>query len=73
MVTIATFLMQWQAHMARGVLEAEDIPCVLLDENTAQNTFHAIAIGGIRLQVPEAYAQRAREILREAGVELTEE
>jgi len=63
-VTVATFWQPTQAHIARLKLEAEDIPCVLLDENlVATDWLYANAAGGIKLQVPQDQATRAADLL----------
>jgi hypothetical protein len=52
-VTLATFWTAPEAHLARLKLEAEDIPCVILDENlVATDWFLANATGGIKIKVP---------------------
>src|SRR5690348_8982234 len=61
-VTVATFWHSTRAHIARLKLESEDIDCVLFDEHL--NWLCATCGGGIKLQVPEPDAPRARLILR---------
>jgi hypothetical protein len=61
LVTIATFAQSWEAHLAAGKLEAAGIPAVLADENivsTGGGLYTGLA-GGIKLQVPQADAERA--------------
>lgn len=58
------------AHIARGVLEEENISCWLRDENTV--TVYPIltnAVGGIKLMVAEVQLQRALEILQKTKQE----
>lgn len=64
MVTIATFDNIVDAHIALGRLQAEGIPAVLADQNLVQTDWlYSIAVGGIKLQVPESFAERARKEL----------
>ena len=65
-ITVATFWQATEAHIARLKLESEEIDCVLIDENlVATDWLYANAVGGIKLRVPEADANRARELLGE--------
>ncbi len=64
LITIATFDTMPAAHIAKGRLEAEDIPCWLKDENLGQTDWlYNIAVGWIKLQVHPAHAEQARIIL----------
>ena len=70
LVTIATFSFPHEAHFARMRLEAMDIPSFIADEHTvSMNWLYSNAIGGVRLQVPAAFADQAREALN-APVEI---
>ncbi len=63
-VTVATFFSHAEALLARTRLESSGIECFLKDEHL--NRIHALAapaIGGIKLQVPDADAAQARDIL----------
>lgn len=60
MRTIATFMDLQEAHVVKGMLEAEGIPAVVVDENTARYT---PAIGGARLQVCDEDYDRAMRVL----------
>ena len=63
-VTVGAFWNVTEAHLARLRVEAEDIDCVLLDEFlVATDWLYANAAGGIKLQVPEADAARARDLI----------
>jgi hypothetical protein len=63
-VTIATYIGAWEAHLARAKLESEGIFAVVLDDQIASiNWFYSNAVGGVRLQVSEADAERAALIL----------
>jgi len=64
MKTVASFREPYKAHIARGKLEAEGIPAVVLDEHLVWvNWTHSEAVGGVKVQVPEEALDRAREIL----------
>lgn len=65
-ITVATFDMMPDAHIAMGRLHAEGIDCHLADEHLVQTDWlYAIAVGGIKLQVLEEDADAARRILDE--------
>lgn len=67
-VTVATFMWPTDAVVPRGLLEGEGIEVRMKDEMTVQvHNFYSQAVGGVKLQVPEADAERARELLREGG------
>ncbi len=63
-VTIAVFDMAFEAEIARTRLEVEGIAAMLPDENTLGATGLSVMLGGVRLQVHRADAERALEILR---------
>ena len=64
LTTIATFDNMPAAYIAKGRLEAEGIPCSLMDENLGQTDWlYNIAVGWIKLQVEPRLAERARTIL----------
>ena len=66
MQTIATFDFPHQAHVARASLEAAGIPAFVADEHTINMYWlYCQAMGGVRLQVPEAAMADARELLAE--------
>ena len=62
-VTIATFVVPTEAHLARTRLEAGGIPSILANEFLAR-VLPAMAVGGVRLMVAPADARRARNLLR---------
>ena len=80
MVTVATFDMPTEAHLAKGLLEANGLTAFLADELTVGVAWHlSNAIGGVKLQVAEDDVERAASILAaredrsiEAGAELTD-
>jgi len=64
LITVATFDNMPSAHIAKGRLEAEDVPCWLKDEHLGQTDWlYNIAVGWIKLQVEAPNAARARTIL----------
>jgi hypothetical protein len=65
LVMVARIYDPLEAEMLRGRLESEGIPAMTADTQTAQvNPFYKLAIGGVRVMVPEAYLAQAREIVR---------
>lgn len=66
-VVIKAFQEPLEANLARMRLEAEGIPCFLADENIVGiQPFYNLPVGGIKLTVREADAERAEAILSEA-------
>jgi hypothetical protein len=73
LITIASFSFPYEAHIARANLEAEGIPAFIADEHTINMQWlYSNALGGIRLQVPSEYAERAQDILAQDFSELLE-
>ena len=66
METVATFDTIIDAHIAMGRLEAVNIACSLMDEHLIQtDMLYSPALGGIKLQVDQKDAARARQALAE--------
>lgn len=67
LVTIKNFASAPEAYVARSKLASENIPAIITDEHMSNmlNVF-----GGVRLQVPEAFAERASKILAEDNSDL---
>ena len=64
LVTVATFLLAHEAHLARTLLESEEIWAVVADDHiNSLAPFLIPMTGGIKLQVRGADAARATEIL----------
>ncbi len=64
LITIATFDQPTEAHIVKGRLEAEGIPCFLGDEHiVAAQPFYSVAVGGVKLKVTEGDAEEARALL----------
>jgi putative signal transducing protein len=68
-VTVDTIYEVPLAEFARMKFEAEGIPVLMNSMGQAQ-LFGAGALGGIRVEVPEAFAERAAAILKEVRKEL---
>lgn len=63
-VTIAKFLTLGEAKLAQGKLVSAGISAFVCDENMhAMNWHMGMALGGIRLQVPDSQVVRALEVL----------
>lgn len=64
-VTVTTFNLAHQAHLLKGKLESEGIPCIIADEHTiTMNWFYSYALGGIKVKVPENRYSEALHILK---------
>ena len=65
-VVICTYDNYIPAHIALGRLQSENINCYLQDEYSVTiDPFLSNAIGGIKLMVAEAQAERALSILQD--------
>lgn len=63
--TIASFINPLEAHIARGRLEAEGIPGLLVHEyHVWANWAYAQALGGVKLQVHKNLEQAAMPVMR---------
>lgn len=62
---VGSFLNRIDADLARGALEAADIPATVSADDAAGTRPH-LWLSGVRVLVPAADAERAREILRAA-------
>jgi Putative prokaryotic signal transducing protein len=68
LVLIARYSTVLDAQLLQSRLEVEGVPAFVVDDNIVQmNAFLTMAVGGVRVFVPESFAARAREIAR--GVE----
>src|ERR1700683_2697966 len=64
LVTIAKFLGLGEAKLAQGKLVSAGVSAFVCDENMhAMNWHMGMALGGIRLQVPDSQVVRALEVL----------
>lgn len=66
MVTVAVYDTPYVAGLAKSELESYDIPVFLADEYTiGVNVLYSNALGGIKVKVPESFAEDASRILRQ--------
>jgi hypothetical protein len=66
LITIARYSFPFDAHISKVRLDAEDIPSFIADEHTVNMQWmYSNAMGGVRLQVPEEFADQANIILAE--------
>lgn len=64
MITVATCNHPMHAQLLKSVLEDSGIPVSLPNEHSAQTMPHLIlAMGGIKLQVPEEHEETARRLI----------
>ena len=65
LVAIESFTSPWEAHIARGRLEAEGIPASVIGEHHVGAYWPmSQALGGVRLMVPESMATSAVALLQ---------
>jgi len=68
LVTIARFFTAPEAEILRSRLEVEGVPAIVADAQMVQTIpLMAVAVGGVRVLVPDSFADRALEIVK--GVE----
>ncbi len=72
LITIAKFHNLGEARLAQGKLNSAGIAACVRDENMI-NLHLGIAVGGIRLQVPDSQVVRALEVLDDFSPEVSEE
>ena len=73
-IQIAQLFMPSDAHILRGLLEAEDITVFMFDEGFASLTpADAVAVGGIKLHVPLEQKEKAEKIVNKFYENLKEE
>lgn len=64
LITLASFRDLSEALLAKGKLDAADIPCMLADDNIVRmDWFWSNLMGGVKLNVPESQAETAYELL----------
>lgn len=76
LVTVAANLEVLEAHILRNRLEVEGVPASIAHENHVRmNWFLSSALGGVKIQVPEVFAEQALQVIAdsEAGVFALEE
>lgn len=63
MMTITTFSLPIEAQIAWAKLDSEGIPAFVADEHTINaHWLYSNALGGVRLQVPNGFAEQAHNI-----------
>jgi hypothetical protein len=66
MITIAVLNSLSDAFVLRSMLQSEDIPSFIPDENTIQVDWTLTnAVGGVRVQVPEGFEEVASRVVGE--------
>lgn len=64
LVTVSRYLYEYEADLARSLLEEAGIECFITDQQFSNmNWGYALAIGGIRLQVRDEDLERSQQIL----------
>jgi hypothetical protein len=64
MVVVSAFTSVHEAHLARSVLQAAGIEATVADEHlVSMYWLYSNAIGGVKVLVPEAQAQHAKDLL----------
>ena len=64
LVTVAVFVSPHEAGLAKGELEAYGIPAYVADEFAiGANPLLSNALGGIKVQVPGSFVEKARKVL----------
>ena len=63
-VTVAQYLNPTDAHIVSMCLVAAGIPAIVADANTVQtHSLMSIAVGGVRIRVPEMRVAEAEEVI----------
>jgi hypothetical protein len=63
-VTVAQYLNPTDAHIVSMCLEAAGITAIVADANLVQtNSLWAIAVGGVRIRVPEMHVAEAEDVI----------
>jgi hypothetical protein len=66
LVTVSRYSFPYEAHIAKSRLDTEGIPAFIADEHTINMQWlYSNALGGVRLQVPEPFAEKALQVLNE--------
>lgn len=66
LVTVAHYSLAYEAHLGKTRLESEGIPAFIADEHTVNMQWlYSNALGGVKLQVPPSFADRALAVLNE--------
>ena len=63
-VSVASYFNPTEAHVLQACLQAADVPAVVADAGLVQaNLLLTVALGGVRVLVPEGFVAQARDII----------
>lgn len=63
-LAVATYYLPTDAHIVRGCLAAAGVPAMVADDQLVQtDSLLTPALGGVRILVPQAYWQQARDVI----------
>jgi len=63
-VSVASYFNPTEAHVLQACLRAADVPAVVADAGLVQaNSLLTVAVGGVRVLVPEGFVAQARDII----------
>lgn len=66
LITISSYSLPYEAHIAKSRLDSEGIPSFIADEHTINMQWlYSQSLGGVKLQVPKIYAEDALEVFNE--------
>ena len=64
LVTVASYSLAHEVHLAKSLLESKEIDVFILDEHiVGMNWLYSNAVGGVKVQVPEADLDKAKQVL----------
>jgi hypothetical protein len=64
LVPVARYFNPTEAHVLQACLQAADIPAIVADAGLVQaNSLLTVAVGGVRVLVPEGFVEQAREVI----------
>lgn len=67
-VIVARYAFRHEAETAQGFLENANVPCVVFVDDAGGAEPQLAYINGVRVVVPAAFADRARDVLRASGM-----
>jgi len=63
-VSVASYFNPTEAHVLQACLQAADVPAFVADAGLVQaNSLLTVALGGVRVLVPEGFVAQARDII----------
>jgi hypothetical protein len=64
LVPVATYFTPTEAHVLQACLQAADVPAVVADAGIVQaNSLLGVAVGGVRVLVPQGFVAQAQEVI----------